>query len=431
MRRHSIKIVFAFIAAVYILVSMNINFGKNKWQDVLESDAWGYYAYLPAIFIYHDLNFNFNDKVMHGGHFNERLAYEYRILHNNRLGNKYFCGTALLISPFFVGAHYLSKLNHHPLDGYSRSYILAVNMAAVFYALAGLYFLFLLLNYYTSNLRVKIICLLAIAFGTQVFYYSFAEPGMSHVYSFFTINLFLWGVKSFFDSYQKKYLFIASLALGIVFLIRPFNLIILLSIPFLAGSYIKFIDGLQQVWVNKKVSAIAFLLFLSVALIQAIIYYLQMKLWWVDSYPGEHFNFLKPNMLNALFSFRKGLFIYTPLILLAHAGLFFIFRNNKWLFFTYLFFFFVLTYLLSSWWMWYYGGGFSLRPFIDYFGLFAVLLAVFLDQTKYRNFTLGIIFILVVWCQIQTYQYRYFVIHWSDMNKDMYFDAVQKIPDLF
>jgi hypothetical protein len=205
---------------------------KNKWQDVLESDAWGYYAYLPAVFIYHDLNFNFYEQVMHQGYFEERLAYEYRVGNDGKIANKYFCGTALAISPFFIGAHFISKIMGYSQDGYQRIYILSVNIAAVFYAVLGLFFLSRLLLFYTNKPRTVIIVLLAMAFGTQLFYYSFGEPGMSHVYSFCFVNLFLWKIKIGLSIKENSIFKLAAIALGVVFLIRPFNIVIVLIIPF-------------------------------------------------------------------------------------------------------------------------------------------------------------------------------------------------------
>lgn len=425
--KKAINICLVLIASVYILVSINVNFGKNKWQDVLESDAWGYYAYLPAVFIYHDLNFNFYEKVMHQGYFEERLAYEYRVGNDGKIANKYFCGTALAIAPFFIGAHFISKILDYPQDGYNRIYILSVNIAAVFYAILGLFFLSRLLLFYTNKLRNVIIILLAIAFGTQLFYYSFGEPGMSHVYSFCFVNLFLWKIKNWFEYKGKFDLQLAAMALGVVFLIRPFNIIIVLIIPFLAGNWDVLKTGFKTFFEQRKLLVSSVLTFVLIASIQSIVYYLQTNQIWIDSYPGEHFNLLKPHLLQILFSFQKGLFIYTPMVLLAQFSLVYLFRNNRFMAYSYLTFFVVLTYLLSSWWIWYYGGSFSLRAYIEYFGIFAILLTVSFNEAKLFKLKTFLVLFFIVLCQIQTYQYRYFIIHWSEMDQEKYFGALKNI----
>ena len=60
-------------------------------------------------------------------------------------------------------------------------------------------------------------------------------------------------------------------------------------------------------------------------------------------------------------------------------------------------------------------------------------LAIALNQIKRRPFKqifLSLIVILIIACQIQTYQYRYFQIHWSDMTKDIYWENFLRIDRL-
>ncbi|HRG58369.1 MAG TPA: hypothetical protein PK323_05380 [Bacteroidia bacterium] len=429
--KNIINIVLSLIFASYLLVSININFGKNKWQDVLESDAWGYYAYLPAVFVYQDLHFTFYEKIMHGGYFEERLAYEYRVGNDGKVANKYFCGTAVAISPFYIIAHIISPFFGYSNDGYNRIYILSVNIAAVFYTVLGLFFLSKLLSQYTKNVLHVILVIITVAFGTQLFYYSFGEPGMSHVYSFCFVNLFLWKMKSWFaDIEQDKRganLFCAAFALGMIFLIRPFNILILLALPFIAGSFNILKNKIMELFKQKYVLMISVSIFVITAGIQLLIYFIQTGNLWVDSYPGENFNFLNPHFTEVLFSFKKGLFIYTPLFLVAQAGVYFLFKSNKFMFVAYLLFFTVLTYVLSCWWIWYYGGSFSMRPYIEYFGLFTILLIVLLENFKQKRLLILVMLLIVVLCQIQTYQYRYFVIHWSEMDKAKYLESLQHI----
>ena len=70
---------------------------------------------------------------------------------------------------------------------------------------------------------------------------------------------------------------------------------------------------------------------------------------------------------------------------------------------------------------------------IEFFPFFAVLLAIFLQQAQ-RRFTkklyIALIVLLVVVCQVQTYQYRYMQIHWSDMNKERYWQVFMRIDKI-
>jgi putative copper export protein len=49
---------------------------------------------------------------------------------------------------------------------------------------------------------------------------------------------------------------------------------------------------------------------------------------------------------------------------------------------------------------------------------------------KLKIVFLSLIFLVVVLCQVQTYQYRRMQIHWSDMNKEKYWDVFLRIDKL-
>jgi len=85
-------------------------------DNTIRSDGTGYYAYLPAIFIYNDLQFDFLDnKALVNDDGASRVK-----LDNGKIVNKYACGLALLQLPFFLIAYLLSFLFGQPIDGYSH-----------------------------------------------------------------------------------------------------------------------------------------------------------------------------------------------------------------------------------------------------------------------------------------------------------------------
>jgi hypothetical protein len=145
----------------------------------------------------------------------------------------------------------------------------------------------------------------------------------------------------------------------------------------------------------------------------------------VYSYEEEGFNFADPQIFNVLFSYKKGLFVYTPITLIALFGLFPMAGKNFWQTLTLLLFFVLFTYIISSWWNWYYGGSFSSRVYLDIMWLFALLLGVLLDSINAKWLKTGLItvlIILVLFCQMQTYQYRRMLIHWDGLDKDRYWE---------
>jgi hypothetical protein len=138
-------------------------------------------------------------------------------------------------------------------------------------------------------------------------------------------------------------------------------------------------------------------------------------------------------MFEILFSYKKGLFVYTPLLFISLLGGYFLWKKNKFEFFSLTAFLVIVTYVLSSWSNWWYGGSFSSRPFLEYIPYFSILLGLAISGIKnqlYKKAYVSMIIALVVLCQIQTYQYRYYQIHWEDMTKERYWDVFLRVDKL-
>ena len=134
--------------------------------------------------------------------------------------------------------------------------------------------------------------------------------------------------------------------------------------------------------------------------IQLTYWKLQSGAFLIWSYSGEGFDFSKPEFFNVLFSYKKGLFIYTPLVALSCIYLLFgnlNFKIKSWL----LLFFVINTYVISSWWCWWYGGSYGMRPWMDFLPIIILILAFYLN--KVRKIYLYIF--LCIGSTIYSYQY--------------------------
>jgi hypothetical protein len=414
---------------ICMLVTINIRLSKHFWTYSIISDGKGYYAYLPATFIYNDLNFNFRDSIE--ARYNDaHNQADYRIVVDGFTANKYFCGTALLQTPFFLAGHLTAKLTGATADGYSKPYIVWTHIGALFYLALGLYALRrFLLSYFHQPIAATSVVLI-ILFGTNLFYYAIAEPMMSHVYSFALLSCFMLQTRQWMQTGQNKSLLLMMLLLGLIALVRPVNLLITGWI-FIEGQTTQQLLGrFQVVFKNFKLLLSSFLLFTGIIFIQFIIWKIQTGHWYINSYGNEGFDFTSFHFTEFLFSYRKGLFIYTPLTLLALGGFYFLYRNNKNKAILTAIFLLIVVYILSSWWMWFYGGSFGSRPMIEYLPVFALLLYFLITAMKRQVSKLSlaaVLFILVAFCQLQTLQYRYEIIHWSEMNKEVYWDVFLKL----
>lgn len=406
-----------------------INWSDGQWQNVLETDARGYYAYLPAIFLYDDLNFDFFETVENNLEYDTSLYYDYRSYSNGHTINKYFVGEAVLLTPFFAGGHVTAKFTGATLDGYSQPYMISITLAAIFYWFIGLLALHNLLK--TFNIHPKWIALTLVGFtlGSHLFYYTIGEMGMTHVYSFALISMFLSASADFFRVGRWQQFILMCFWLGLIVLVRPVNGIVVFALPFMARDYSTFKNKLTSLIRRPKLLASGALIVFVIAAIQPLIYFQQTGSFWVDSYGNEGFNFLQPHVFDFLFSYRKGLFVYTPLCLLSLCGLWFL-SKSRYQFWSMIGFLTVVVYTLSSWWMWYYGGSYSARPMVEYLPFFMILFALLLQKTKRKTILLTLTVAFILLNQFQTLQYRYYLIHWSEMNSERYWNVFLDVDGL-
>ena len=128
-----------------------------------------------------------------------------------------------------------------------------------------------------------------------------------------------------------------------------------------------------------------------------------------------------------LFSVQKGLFFWSPVLLLACAGLVYLCRTRhpaRAFVAGPLLFLIVNTYLIASWWDWQFGGSFGHRGFTDALPVFAIGLAGFYTWSARRMLT-TIATAAVAGCAVtlsvfQMLQYWNGVLPFSDTTWEQY-----------
>lgn len=409
---------------------------NNNWKEghvghlIRSSDAKGYYGYLPAIFIYDDLTFGFWEatekkywkKVEPWSEYRKKTEYGYV--------NKYYIGTAVLQLPFFLTAHAITTWTGGDADGYSWYYQVLINSATIVYLTIGLWFFNLFMRANQINRWKRLLTLYTAAIGTNIVVYCLDDPSMSHIYSFAAVSIFMWLSDKFFRKNSMSTLLTAAALFGLIVLIRPINGLVIFSLPFLAGTSERLISGFNFIK-NKPLSLLySAFIFFAIISIQLIMYKIQTGHFIVYSYQDEGFDFLDPNIFNILLSYKKGLFIYTPIAAIALIGLFFMSKFRGIALFSFLLF---VTYILSSWYPWWYGGSFSSRVYIEYFPYIFFAFAVLLQKMRKAiilvPFMLGIAFLSLHNLQ-QITLYRWGEIHWDNMTKEKYWTTSPKAADM-
>ena len=413
------------ILLLCIWTASNVNWGKERWKFIITSDGKGYYAYLPATIIYHDYNFGFFDTI-EKKYYDQDTKYDYRTGADGKVIDKYFCGVSVLQLPFFLVAHSITKISGGTADGYSKWYAIFMNLAAIFYLGIGLIYLRKLLKMFGAENGISSFVLAVIVFATNLFYYTVFEPCMSHVYSFAMISIFLVYAKKWMDAGRKKYILYIAFLLGAIIIIRPVNGMIILALPFLAGNFNLFFTRLKELFRLPYILTASFIVFAYMLSIQSMVYHFETGHFYVNAYGDEKFNFLHPEIFNFLFSYKKGLFVYLPITFISLFGFIPMWKADRFRAVYLFFLLFLFIYILSCWWMWYYGGSFGTRVIVEFLPLFAILLFYLIRSVKIKiagTSLITLIVLVALFCQFQTLQYRYLVIHWSDMNKEKYWDV--------
>jgi len=417
------------LSIIFILILTYNNYIGNS-DVTIKADGKGYYDYLPSVFIHKDLVRKDFSRVGNSPVYQRVNKMPVYVPFKSRLVNKYSVGTSLLISPFFAWT-YMHELhrNNGQVDQYSKPFQISVFHAAIFYLFLSLWFLKQILKLYNIKPLIIILSQILLTFATGVPDYAGFEASFSHIYSLFAISAFIYFTKRYFTTGKPLNFLPASAFLALVILIRPFNALIVLFVPFLAGSVNELKSGIFRIVKNPPALIGGSLIFAALLSIQCIVWYLQTGTFLLYSYQHEGFNFSSPEIFNTLFSYRKGLFVYTPVLFLCLFGLIRLAVDGRYyLALTWLFFFSAITYFISSWWCWYYGGSFGLRAFIDYYPVFFILFALFMDHLRPG---IKIPLIILSLCTIpvnliQTKQYKEFILHWSEMDREKYWKVFLK-----
>lgn len=422
------KLIIIFILVIIIWRNFNLADWKEE-KKVIQWDVISYYAYLPAVFIHHDIKLEFlkNGPESYKGTFWPRKS--------PNGGNVIITsmGMAYLYLPFFLMGHLYASLSpHFDNQGFSAPYKFFLVMSSIFYLMLGLIFLRkLLLKFFNDN--AVSITLLITLFGTNLLCYATNESVMSHAYSFSLISIFLFLTHSWYNKPVYTNSVFLGLLGGLIILIRPTNVIIALLFLFWKITRFKDIPGRIQFYLKNAPFLFIIIIAVFVIWLPQLLYWKHIAgQWFYFSYGSdEKFFFNNPRIFKVLFSYRKGWFVYTPVMLFAIAGLFQLRKNYKQIFLPVLIFLVVNIYIISAWWSWWYGGSFGMRAMIDSYGIMALPLsaitAYFLDKKRLRIGYLVILLLLVFNNIFNTLQYSYGSIHWDSMSKKAYWNSFLKL----
>lgn len=332
----------------------------NGFSDnIIRSDGVGYYAYLPAIFIYNDLQFDFLDnKELVNDDGAARVT-----LKNDRVVNKYSCGLAILQAPFFVIAYAISSLSGDEATGFYPIFHHFFLFGAIFYFFLGLVFLQKILRFLQIDKWMSFIILLLFAFGNTLLHYLVYDTFLSHSYSLNLMMVLVYYVLKLHKTEKQKNALIIGVVFGLLVLVRPFNLISILCLLVLFISWKEFVRFIS---ILLKKSVFVIVPFFLVVGIQLVLWKLQTGSFLVYSYGGEKFLWGTHDYYFALLGFRRGFLIYNPIWIFVLILLLFHIKRVSFNLFGLLVSLGIIIFLLSSWHSKLYGMSLGYRPLIEY-----------------------------------------------------------------
>jgi len=286
---------------------------------IYSSDEIQYFAYLRSIWFDHDLQFEneyqyfYDHKIATSEGFHETFLE--RTTETGRRRNYGTIGCAILWTPFYAVGHLAALATGAPADGFSKPYVAAVAYGSAFYGLLAIV--------------LSILCAarlgydgfwpaVAVWLGTPLLFYMYIAPPFSHACSAFGVALFIYIWLRVRDDWSTPGLVALAASGALMAMIREQDAF------FVAGPVIDYaVSVVNAKWrmPNAKGILAAAVTFGVVFTPQAISY------WLLNGHIGPHssvankMNWAAPHAWQVLFSPQHGLFVWTPLALVALAGL--------------------------------------------------------------------------------------------------------------
>jgi len=427
------SLTFCTLVSICLIISVyrinNVNEREISW------DILGYYLYLPATFIYHQPLLRDIEWLKKVNQEKDLAGTLYMVSANGEGEPIYFflMGMALFYLPFFIIGHVSASLLGFPPDGFSLPYQYALVVGGIIYTIIGLIFLRKILRNFFSE-GISSLVMIIVVFGTNYIHHLTLKDLETANVLFMLVTIIIWYTIKWHEIQKMKYLIIIGSSITLAGLVKPSEIMIVF-LPLLWNVYSlqSFKDKLHLIAENGK----AFLIMASACLIIALP---QMAYWVIrtghllyDSYknPAVGLDFLSPHIAEVLFSYRKGWLLYTPVMIFALIGFYFLFKNNRKIFLALTAYFAISFYIISSWTEWWYGSAFSIRPLITVYPVLAICLGYFLvylqkERTIVKASIGSVIVLLVLFNQFQWWQLKDYILDPYRTSKEYYWATFLK-----
>ena len=294
----------------------------------IRSDGFSYYVYLPSWFLFGDTTLAAAARDCCGGEFPGFTAI-IRWPGTRRWVNAHPIGVAIMQSPLFAVAHLLTRWTNLSPDGFSLYYQHAAGLAGLAWMVAGLAVLRrVLLRSFSDGVTAAV--LIALLLGTNLYHYATFDSSYSHTYAFFLFAALMWLTASWHERPGSRTSVLLGIVCGLIVLVRHPNVLftgvfVLYGIGAGQSLSSRLVTLLRE---RRQVAIIAGAAALVIAP-QLLLYYQATGHLLISSYGELGFNWSSPQIAEILFGVRKGLFFWSPLLLIATGGMVLLARSNK------------------------------------------------------------------------------------------------------
>ncbi len=398
-------------------------------------DVLGYYLYLPATFIYDDPMLNDIGWLQHINDEKHLTGTLYMVSTNDEGQPMYFflMGMALFYLPFFFLGQVSASVLAYPMDGFSLPYQYALVIGGIIYTIIGLIYLRKILKRFFSEWITSLVMII-IVFGTNYIHHLTLKDLETVNVLFMLAAIIIWNTIKWHENQRFRYLLAIGVGIVLMALVKPSEVVIIL-LPLLWHVYSKesFKQKLSLIIEQRRSILIVIGLSFILVIPQMTYWYLKTGYPIYDSYknPGVGLDIFSPHILNVLFSYRKGWLVYTPVMIFSLIGFYYVYKDNRKIFFSLLVYFLVSFYIISSWSEWWYGAAFSNRPLITVYPVLAITFGYFLVHLQKSKLwvktTIGVIIILFIALnQFQWWQLKHYILDPYRTTKAYYWKTFLK-----
>jgi hypothetical protein len=363
----------------------------NPW---VRGDGVGYYAYLRSALIDHDLQFE-NDYLQANESFvNSKVDAQGKLLpqfytKTGYVANHFSVGPAILWAPVLLAVHGAVVLASHlgahvSADGYSRPYLLGMACTTACYGFLSLLLSFQIARKFFDE-QWALLATLGIWMASSLPIYMYFNPSWSHAHSAFAVALFLWYWERTRGSRNLGQWAILGVTAGLMGNVYYPN-VILLVFPALEVGHLVFTrpreSGLGALPMRKL--ALGGVIFIAVFVASLLPTFVTRQIIYGSPFetgypPVWTWNWTSPAFLQVLFSSDHGMFSWTPVLLLAAAGLPFLIKRDALLGKGALLTFLAYYYFIASYVDWDGLSSFGNRFFVSLTPIFVLSLTALLD----------------------------------------------------